>query len=149
MPELLRARNVKTITEKLRVPKTKALIAVVDDDESLREALTGLLRSLGFAVEAFPSAVDFLASPTIGTTSCLIADIHMPRVTGIELHSRLTALGHAIPTILITAYPDEAVRARALANGVVCYLGKPFDDDALIACISKSLDRTKPNKDHS
>src|SRR5262249_43252006 len=78
MPELLRAHNLKSITEKFRVPKTKALIAVVDDDESLREALTGLLRSLGFAVKAFPSAVDFLASPTIGTTSCLIADIHMP-----------------------------------------------------------------------
>jgi len=146
---LLRVRSVRSITEKLRVPKTKALISVVDDDESLREALTGLLRSLGFAVEAFPSAVDFLASPTIGNTSCLIADIHMPRVTGIELHSRLTELGYAIPTILITAYPDDAVRARALANGVVCYLRKPFDDDALIACIGKILDRPKPDQGHS
>jgi FixJ family two-component response regulator len=131
------------------VPKTKTLIAVVDDDESLREALTGLLRSLDFAVEAFPSAADFLASPTIGNTSCLIADVHMPRVTGIELHSRLAELGHAIPTILITAYPDDAGRARALANGVVGYLSKPFDDDALIACISTILHRTKPGKGHS
>jgi FixJ family two-component response regulator len=123
------------------VTSAKALIAVVDDDELLREAITGLLRSLGFAVEAFPSAIDFLASPAIGNTSCLIADVHMPRMTGIELHRRLAELGHAIPTILITAYPDDAVRARALADGVVCYLGKPFNDDALIVCIRATLDR--------
>lgn len=129
--------------------ETKALIAIVDDDESLREAITGLLRSLGLAAEAFPSAVDFLASPTIGNTSCLIADVHMPRMTGIELYSRLVELGHAIPTILITAYPDDTVRARALADGVVCYLGKPFYDDALIACISTVLDRAEHDKDHS
>jgi len=137
----LRGVSLKRSTEKPRVTRTKALIAIVDDDELLREAITGLLRSVGFTVEAFPSAIDFLACPAIDNTSCLIADVHMPRMTGIELHSRLAELGHAIPTILITAYPDDAVRARALAEGVVCYLGKPFNDDALIACINTILDR--------
>ena len=126
---------------------TKALIAVVDDDESVREALSGLLRSLGFAVASFPSAVAFLDSTTIENTSCLIADVHMPRMTGVELHGRLTQLGRAIPTILITAYPDDAVKARALAEGVVGYLSKPFDDDALITCVGSALDKTEPDHD--
>lgn len=137
----VRGATVGIFREKSRVPKTKALIAIVDDDEALREAIAGLLRSLGLAVEAFPSAVDFLASPSIGNTSCMIADVQMPGMTGIELYRRLRELGCAIPTILITAYSDDFVRARALADGVVGYLGKPFNDDALIACLNTALAR--------
>jgi FixJ family two-component response regulator len=76
-----------------------------------------LLRSLGYAAEAFPSAADFLASPRLGETACLIADLHMPAMTGLELHRRVIDMGHAIPTILVTAYPDNDVRARAQNDG--------------------------------
>jgi len=121
----------------------KTLISVVDDDDDVREALAGLMKSRGFTVEAFSSAVDFLASPNLRNTSCLIADVHMPRVTGIELHRRLVESGYAIPTILITAYPDDSVRARALADGIICYLTKPCDEDALLGCVWSALERAK------
>jgi FixJ family two-component response regulator len=121
----------------------KTLISVVDDDDDVREALAGLMKSRGFTVEAFPSAVDFLARPNLRDTSCLIADVHMPRMTGIELHRRLVESGYAIPTILITAYPDDSVRARALADGVICYLTKPCDEDGLLGCVRSALDRAK------
>jgi FixJ family two-component response regulator len=120
--------------------KDKPLIAVIDDDVSVREATTGLLKLMDFEVEAFSSALDFLAFPSLDEIMCVIADIHMPRMTGVELHDRLRALGHGIPTILITAYPNEDVRARALANGVFCYLTKPFDEEALLGCIRTALE---------
>jgi FixJ family two-component response regulator len=83
-----------------------------------------LLTSLGYAAEAFPSAADFLASPLLTATACLVSDVQMPGMTGVELHRRLIDAGHPIPTILVTAYPDEVVRRRALKDGVVCYLRK-------------------------
>jgi FixJ family two-component response regulator len=119
--------------------KTNALISIVDDDESVREALEDLIQSVGFRVRGFPSAMDFLAFPDIRDTSCVIADVNMPGMSGVELSRRLTELGHAIPTILITAFPKERTRARALEDGVVCYLIKPFDDDALIGCVCSAL----------
>ncbi len=119
--------------------RNKPLISVVDDDEDVREALAGLMKSLGFKVEAFESAMDFLGSPHPGATGCLIADVHMPHMTGVELHRHLVKSGHAIPTILITAYPDDNVRTRALADGVICYLTKPFDEHALINCVRSAL----------
>jgi FixJ family two-component response regulator len=121
------------------VPKTKPLISVVDDDESMREAIRGLMKSLGYTVEAFPSAEEFLNSRGVTRTSCLIADIQMPGMTGIELHRHLVASGSQIPTILITAYLDDSTRQRALANGVVCYLSKPFDENELLTRIRSSL----------
>ena len=124
----------------------KPLISIVDDDESVREATKGLMKSLGFSAEVFPSAEDFLASRHLRRTSCLIADVNMPRMTGIELHRRLKASGKTIPTILITAYPDESIRARALIDGVICYLSKPFDEDDLLVCISSALARVKPRE---
>jgi FixJ family two-component response regulator len=124
-----------------------ALISIIDDDQSVREALQDLIDSLGFRVHAFPSAIEFLASTDIRTTSCMIADVHMPHMTGIELHRRLTELGHPIPTILITAYPNDGVRDRALADGVICYLTKPFDDNALIGCVQSALRSAKPGAD--
>ena len=97
------------------------------------------MKSLGFGARTFSSAADFLASPCIEDTSCMVVDINMPDMTGIELHRRLIDRGYAIPTILITAYPDEAVRKRVLADGVVCYLVKPFDDEDLLHCIRMAL----------
>jgi len=122
------------------VPKTKPQISVVDDDESMREAIRGLMRSLGYRAQAFRSAEEFLTSRQVLHTSCLIADVQMPGMTGLELHRHLVALGKTIPTILITAYPDDSVRERALGDGVVGYLSKPFDENDLLACIRSSLD---------
>jgi FixJ family two-component response regulator len=115
------------------------VISVVDDDESVREAMTGLMRSLGFFADAFHSGESFLRSDRRKGTACLITDVQMPGMTGLELHSRLVASGKPIPTILITAYPDERVRARALQAGVIGYLAKPFDKDHLLACIRTAL----------
>jgi len=122
------------------VPK-KPLISIVDDDDLVREATKGLMKSLGFTAEAFPSAADFLTSHHLRRTACLIADVNMPGMTGPQLHDRLMALGNAIPTILITAYPDDGIRARALSAGVICYLTKPFDEDDLLVCIRAALVR--------
>ncbi len=122
--------------------KTKPLISIVDDDESVRDAIAGLIHWLGFDFQAFPSAIDFLSSPNVTDTSCIIADIQMPRMTGIELYKHLAELGYAIPVILITAYPNDAARDRALADGVLCYLSKPFDKDALIDCVRSALNQS-------
>ena len=92
---------------------TKTLISIIDDDEDVREAIAGLMKSWGFTVEAFPSAVDFLAWPNVRDTSCLIVDVHMPRMTGIELHRRLVESGYAIPTILISGYVDDKVDRKS------------------------------------
>ena len=121
------------------MPKTKPQISVVDDDESMREAIRGLMRSLGYRAQAFRSAEEFLTSRQVLHTCCLIADVQMPGMTGLELHRHLVALGKTIPTILITAYPDDSVRERALGDGVVGYLSKPFDENDLLACIQSSL----------
>jgi FixJ family two-component response regulator len=124
-----------------------ALISIVDDDESVREAVEGLIESLGFRVRTFQSATEFLACPEIADTSCMIADVQMPQMSGLDLYRRLGELGHAIPTILITAYPNDGVRDTLLAAGVVGYLVKPFDDDALIECVRSALRNTKPTAD--
>jgi CheY-like chemotaxis protein len=123
---------------------TKTLISIVDDDEDFRTSLVDLMQAMGFTVEAFPSAAEFLASPNIRHTSCLIADVHMPLMTGIDLHRRLVEWGLAIPTILVSAYPDERVVDRALGQGVVGYLSKPLDEDTLLGCIRSALQRAKP-----
>ena len=96
------------------------------------------MRSLGYNVEAFPSAANFLASPRLIETTCLVADVHMPAMTGVELYKHLIEAGYTIPTILVTAYPDDVERARALNDGVVCYLRKPVDEQHLIRCLRGS-----------
>ena len=120
------------------MPKA-SLVSIVEDDRSARESMRRLMRSLGFAVEAFSSAADFLASPRLVETACLIADVHMPAMTGVELHKHLIKVGYAIPTILVTAYPNDVDRARALNDGVVCYLRKPFRENQLIRCLRAAL----------
>ncbi len=117
----------------------KIEVAIVDDDESVREAMSGLMRSLGFSVKAFSSGEGFLRSNCLRRAACLIADVQMPGMTGLELHHRLVTSGSPIPTILITAYVDEKVRAQALKAGVACYLPKPIDESKLLACIHSAL----------
>ena len=124
------------------MPKAKPLISIVDDDEPMREAVKGLMKSWGYRVEAAASAEEFLRSPHVHSTSCLIADVQMPGMTGLDLHRHLSASGKVIPTVLITAYPDDGVRERALAAGVSGYLSKPFDENDLLACIRSALTRT-------
>jgi FixJ family two-component response regulator len=119
----------------------ESLISIVDDDQAVRESIRRLLRSFGFTAEAFDSAAAFLASPRLDETACLIADINMPGMTGVELYGRLKDAGRAIPTILITAYPDDTVRERALNDGVVCYLRKPVEEADLLLCVREALAR--------
>lgn len=121
-----------------KLPRT-AVIAIVDDDQSVREALTSLVRSLGYIAMAFEGAEDLLKSKRRRSVSCLIADVQMPGMTGLELHNRLVASGKPIPTILITAFPDERSRERALQAGVIGYLTKPFSEDDLLVCIRSNL----------
>jgi FixJ family two-component response regulator len=119
----------------------KPLILIVDDDDALRDATKGLMRALGFPAEAFGSAEDVLKSDRLRHAACLIADMQMPQMSGLELHHRLGTFGVFIPTILITAYPEDSVRTRALEAGIICYLTKPFSKNDLLACIHSALDR--------
>ena len=124
------------------------LVAVVEDDRFFRDSMRRLMRSRGYSVEAFPSAADFLGSPHLGDTACLIADVQMPGMTGPELYRHLVAAGREIPTILVTAYADDQVRARALKDGVVCYLPKPVDEEHLMRCLRTALGSAEtPNED--
>jgi|SRR5262249_19641932 len=127
----------------------RTLISIVDDDEPYRESMRRLVVLLGYTVEAFSSAADFLASHLLHETACLVTDVHMPGMSGVELHGRLIKLGYAIPTILVTAYPDEVVRDRALKDGVVCYLSKPVDDGDLERCLRSALNSGKPADENS
>jgi FixJ family two-component response regulator len=120
------------------MPET-LVISIVDDDSSLRQAIAGLVRSMGFAAEAFRSAEEFVSSGGFRRTSCLIADMRMPGMSGLELRHHLVAAGAPVPTILITAFPDERDRARAKAAGVVCYLAKPVEETALLGCIQSAF----------
>ena len=120
------------------MPKPR-LISIVEDDPPFRNSMRKLVTLLGYTVETFPLAADFLRSPLLPETACLVTDIHMPGMTGVELHRHLIDAGYAIPTILVTAYPDEVVRRRALKDGVVCYLPKPVDDDHLERCLRSAL----------
>jgi len=120
---------------------TQSLIAVVDDDRSFRDSMRRLLKSRGYSVAVFPSAAEFLASPKLATTACLVADVQMPAMTGVELYRQLIRAGHAIPTILVTAYPDDSVQEHMLTLGIECYLRKPFEEADLIGCLRSAFAR--------
>ena len=117
------------------------LVAVVDDDESIRDTTKDLLESAGFSAAVFARAASLLKSRRLGQVSCLIADMRMPKMTGLELHQHLVVSNRTIPTILITAYPDERARAQATKANVVCYLIKPFAAEELLACVRRALQR--------
>src|SRR5258707_6498534 len=120
------------------MPK-RSLVSVVEDDQFFRESMRRLMRSLGYRVEAFASAAEFLASPRLAETACLIADVNMPVMTGVKLHRHLINSGHAIPTILITAYADDNVESRALKDGVIWYLRNPLDEQHFKRCLLLAL----------
>ncbi|HWT97647.1 MAG TPA: response regulator [Terriglobales bacterium] len=114
-----------------------AMIAVIDDDESVRFAVENLVSSVGHEVRTFASAESFLASEAAKRTSCLISDVQMPGMQGLELQELLRAKGRNLPIIFITAFPDPVVRQRALSAGAVGFLGKPFEPDELIGLLEK------------
>jgi FixJ family two-component response regulator len=116
------------------------LISIVDDDESVREALNRLIRSLGYDTATFASAEAYLYSERLSDTSCLITDVQMPGINGVELHNRLVANGHSTPVIFMTAFPDENIRARAFEAGAFGFLSKPLNEDSLCACLDEALE---------
>ena len=117
-------------------------IAIVDDDQSVREAATNLFRSMGFPVVAFASAEEFLDSDSVERTSCLVLDMQMPGMGGLRLQSHLASAGRHIPIVFVTGYPDEGVRTKALASGAVCFLTKPFAEGDLLDGLQSALTST-------
>jgi FixJ family two-component response regulator len=114
-------------------------LSVIDDDASVRAATNNLLRSHGYTVHTFASAEEFLQSAHLNDTSCVIADVQMPVMSGVELLMELRAQGYRVPFIFITAFPDESIRARALKAGAICFLAKPFAGPTLIDCLKNAL----------
>ena len=121
------------------MPK-RPLVAIVDDDESTRETTKDLLESAGLAAITFASGPLFLKSRRLKDVSCLVVDMRMPEMTGLELQQHLVAANRPIPTILITAHPDDDLRRQAIKSNVICCLAKPFAADMLLACIRRALE---------
>ena len=117
----------------------KPLVAIVDDDSSFRNATRALLNSAGFSTATFEDAASFLGSPTRADARCVVADMRMPGMTGLELFQALVASGDTIPTVLITAHPEDVTRDRAHEAGITCFLSKPFAPDELLECVQEAL----------
>lgn len=122
---------------------TLSVISVIDDDASVRAATDNLLSSHGYQVHTFASAVDFLKSARLGNSSCVVADVQMPVMSGLDLLTHMRTLGNNAPFVFITAFPDDSVRARALKAGAICFLAKPFAGPVLINCIENALNRAR------
>jgi FixJ family two-component response regulator len=123
------------------------IISIVDDDISVRTATTRLVRSFGFSAHAFASAQEFISSPRFSETSCLIVDVEMPGMSGVELQEYLIARGHGTPMIFITAFPEDRTRERVMKVGAVDFLSKPFDEPRLLECIERALNRRQDRPD--
>ena len=115
------------------------IISIIDDDDSMRCAMKSLVTSLGLRVHTFRSAEEFLQSPSVDDTSCLITDLQMPGLSGIELQSLLVAQARHMPIILVTAFPEERMRNRAMQAGALGFLSKPFESQTLIKLIDKAI----------
>jgi FixJ family two-component response regulator len=126
---------------------TEGLISVVDDDASVRSATVDLLASSGFVCEAFESAEAYLQSESSHLTSCLILDVRMAGLNGLELQRVLTDQSRGVPIIFITAFPDERMRRQAIDGGAICYLSKPYNEEELFDCIRLALERSGPRRD--
>jgi FixJ family two-component response regulator len=120
------------------------IVSIIDDDVSVRTALSGIVRSMDLTANTFASGQDFLNSAGLADTVCIVADIQMPGIGGIELQQALTARDIRIPMVFITAYPDERIRAKALNAGAICFLNKPFDGPIIIECIERALSLRDP-----
>lgn len=114
-------------------------ISIIEDDESLRLALVGLMKCVGYSASGYESAEQFLENGAGSTSDCVITDIHLPGLSGIELTERLRAGGRQVPVIAITARSDPALEQKAMASGAACFLKKPFEMDELIACVEAAL----------
>jgi FixJ family two-component response regulator len=117
------------------------IVCIIDDDASVRVAVERIARSMDLAAYTFESCRNFLVSPQLANTSCIIADVQMPGMSGLDLQRMLKTRGMSIPLIFITAYPDDKLRKQALDEGAVCFLNKPFQGTAIIECIERALKR--------
>ena len=124
-----------------------AVISIIDDDASLRTATLRLLKAMGFAAHAFASAQEFLESPRLSDTSCVIADVEMSGMSGVKLQEHLIARGYTTPMIFITAFPEERIREQAMKAGAIAFLIKPFDESRLLECIKQALGRSRNDPD--
>ena len=118
---------------------TSAVISVIDDDEAFRIATDSLLRARGYVVHTFASAAEFLGSPLLDAISCVITDVQMPDISGLQLQILLRDQGRTVPIIFITAFPEESARVRAMREGAVCFLSKASNASALIRCVEEAL----------
>jgi FixJ family two-component response regulator len=142
----IRFPNAARAYRSCQVSNIKPIVAIVDDDNAVGNAIAVLMRSIGLIAKAFSSGEEFLRSAELSRTGCLVVDFDMPKMSGLDLHNNLSRLGKEIPTVLITAYPSDDIRDRALQAGVICYLPKPFDESDLLNCIQAALHRAKENK---
>jgi len=117
------------------------VISIIDDDEAVRDATEDLLRSMGYSTATFASADDYLRSEKLRDTACVITDMQMPGLSGIELQDQLVADGHNTPMIFVTAFPNERVRTRVLSAGAYGFLSKPLEETQLIECLKRALER--------
>jgi FixJ family two-component response regulator len=138
-PEIMRSRQQGGAAD-------RPLIALVDDDESVRESLPDLLREFGFSARAFSSGEEFLQSDAVRQSKCLVLDVAMPGMNGLDVQQELARRGLAIPIIFITGHKDEDIRARAMGQGAAGFLHKPFSDSALLEALRKAVpgDRGRP-----
>ena len=125
------------------MPETP-LVAIVDDDKSIRNATQDLLKAAGFSTAVFEDAESFLGSASRASAACVVADMRMPGRSGLELYQELVASGRGIPTVIITAHPEELTQARAREAGITCYLSKPFAPDELLECVREALAGSQP-----
>jgi FixJ family two-component response regulator len=130
----------QTIVNAATASAQRALLAIVDDDESIRAAIGSLFRSMGFRTELFGGGADFLASPNLRRFSCLILDLHMPGMDGLELQRQLAAASHPIPIIFVTAFGDETAREHALRGGAASFLSKPFSEETLLGVVQSAIE---------
>ncbi|MFC0240738.1 response regulator transcription factor [Rhodopseudomonas telluris] len=115
------------------------IVAVIDDDENVRIAIVALVRSIGYEARGYSSAQDYLASDLCGSAGCLITDVQMPGLSGLDLHARLVAESRDCPVVFITAFPEARAEARAKAFGAIAFLSKPFDAQVMVRCIEQAL----------
>jgi FixJ family two-component response regulator len=120
------------------------LVAIVDDDKSIRNATQNLLKAAGFSTATFEDAESFLESASRASAACVVADMRMRGMTGVKLYQELVTSGHTIPTVIITAHPEDVTLARAREAGITCCLTKPFTPDELLECVHEALAKSRP-----